>query len=39
MPIHKPKRLADSPQFIVSAVHHGKTSVAGYASFELEGKF
>jgi len=39
MAINKPKRLADFPQFIVSAVHRGKTSTAGYTRFELEGKF
>jgi hypothetical protein len=39
MPINKPKRLADFPQFIVSAVHRGKTSAAGYTRFELDGQF
>src|SRR5690349_24140203 len=39
MPMHKPKRLADFPQFNVSALRRGKTSAAGYTRFELDGKF
>ena len=39
MPVHKPKKLTDFPQFIVSAVRRGKTSAVGYTRFELDGKF
>jgi hypothetical protein len=36
---HKPKSLADFPQFLVSAVRRDKTSVDGYTRFELDGRF
>jgi hypothetical protein len=34
-----PKTLEDFPQFVVSAVRCGKTSVDGYTRYELDGKF
>lgn len=39
MPPQKRKKLEDFPQFIVYAVRRGKTSVAGFTRFELDGKF
>ena len=39
MPMRGPKTLEDFPQFVVSAVRRGKTSVDGYTRYELDGKF
>ena len=39
MPAHKSKTLEDFPHFTASAVRRGKTSAAGYTTFELDGKF
>ena len=39
MPSHKTKTLEDFPHFTVYAVRRGKTSAAGYTTFELDGKF
>jgi hypothetical protein len=36
---HRPKSLADFPQFLVSAVRRGETSANGYTRFELDGRF
>ncbi|HLZ51318.1 MAG TPA: hypothetical protein VKP61_11220 [Candidatus Acidoferrum sp.] len=36
---HRPKSLADFPQFLVSAVRRGETSADGYTRFELDGRF
>lgn len=39
MEIHKRKTLEDFPKFVVTGMHRGTTSDAGYTSFELQGSF
>jgi hypothetical protein len=39
MEIQERKTFEDFPKFVVTSVHRGATSEAGYTWFELEGRF